>query len=281
MLQAPVIAYRGGRGVLDSRHALSHTLPAGHLLWRDADVVLGIGTRLQPQQTAWGTDDRLQIIRIDIDAEEIDRIAKPDVRIVGDAVVVLQRLLAILPRDNKTRPSRQDEMQALKADMAARFAKLQPQLAYLEAIRAELPEDGIFVDDLTQVGYVSRFAFPVYRPRTFLSSAYQGTLGWGFAAAIGAKVACPEKPVVAVAGDGGFMFNVQELATAMRHRIAVVAIVFNDNAYGNVRRIQQQQFSGHTIASDLVNPDFVKLAESFGALGLQATTPDAEAGSGG
>lgn len=275
MLQAPVITYRSGRGVLDSRHDLSHTLPAGHLLWREADVVLGIGTRLQPQLMAWGTDEHLQIVRIDIDAEEIDRIARPAVRVVGDAGVTLRRLLDVLPGHNISRPSRRDEMQALKADVATRIVRLQPQIAYLEAIRAELPEDGIFVDDLTQVGYVSRFALPVYQPRTFLSSSYQGTLGWGFAAAIGAKLACPDKAVLAVAGDGGFMFNVQELATAVRHQVAVVTIVFNDGAYGNVRRIQQQQFAGRTIASDLVNPDFVKLAESFGALGLKAETPEA------
>lgn len=275
MLQAPVMAYRGGRGVLDNRHPLSHTMPAGHALWRDADVVLGIGTRLQPQQMVWGTDDNLQIIRIDVDAEEVDRIARPAVRLLADASVALRRLLDVLPSHNRVRASRTDEMQALKADMAARFAKLQPQLAYLEAIRAELPEDGIFVDDLTQVGYAGRFALPVYRPRTYLSPAYQGTLGWGYAAALGAKLACPERAVVSIAGDGGFMFNVQELATAVRHQIAVVVVVFNDGAYGNVRRIQQQQFHGRTIASDLTNPDFVKLAESFGVPGFKAETPDA------
>lgn len=275
MLQAPVIAYRAGRGVLDNRHPLSLTMPGGHALWRDADVVLGIGTRLQPQQMTWGLDEGLQIIRIDVDAEEIDRIAKPTLSLVADAGLALRRLLDVLPSHNTVRQSRTDDMQALKADLAARFARLQPQMAYLEAIRAELPEDGIFVDDLTQVGYVSRFALPVYRPRTFLSPSYQGTLGWGYPAALGAKLVCPEKPVVSIAGDGGFMFNVQELATAVRHQIPVVVIVFNDGAYGNVRRIQRQQFNDRTIASDLVNPDFVKLAESFGIMGLKAETPDA------
>jgi acetolactate synthase I/II/III large subunit len=275
MLQAPVIAFRNGRGVLDSRHELSHTLPAGHVLWRDADVVLAIGTRLQPQQMSWGLDDALQIIRVDIDVEEMNRIAKPAVGLVGDATGVLRRLLDVLPSHNNVRPSRKDEMLALKAEMASHFAQLQPQLSYIDAMRAELPEEGIFVDELTQVGYVSRFTLPVYQPRTFLSTAYQGTLGWGVAAAIGAKLACPDKPVLSIAGDGGFMYNVQELSTAVRHHVPVVMVVFNDGAYGNVLRIQQQQFSGRTIASDLVNPDFVKLAESFGVLGLKATTPAA------
>lgn len=166
-------------------------------------------------------------------------------------------------------------MLALKAEMAARVAKLEPQLSYINAMRAELPEDGIYVDELTQVGYVSHFTMPVYQPRTFLSTAYQGTLGWGFAAAIGAKLACPDKPVLSIAGDGGFMFNVQELSTAVRHQVPVVVVVFNDGAYGNVRRIQRDQYDGHTIASDLLNPDFVKLAESFGAMGLKADSPEA------
>ena len=275
MLQAPVIAFRNGRGVLDSRHELSHTLPAGHVLWRDADVVLAIGTRLQPQQMSWGLDDALQIIRVDIDAEEMNRIAKPAVSLVGDATGVLRRLLNVLPSHNQARPSRKDEMLALKAEMAARFAQLQPQLSYIDAMRAELPEEGIFIDELTQVGYVSRFTLPVYQPRTFLSTAYQGTLGWGVATAIGAKLACPDKPVLSIAGDGGFMYNVQELSTAVHHHVPVVLVVFNDGAYGNVLRIQQQQFSGRTIASELTNPDFVKLAESFGVLGLKATTPAA------
>ena len=114
--------------------------------------------------------------------------------------------------------------------------ELGPQIAWIEAIRAGLPEDGILVEDLTQIGYVSRIAYPVYGPRQYISSGYQGTLGMSYPVALGAKVACPERPVVALAGDGGFMYNVQELATAVQQKINVVAIVFNDYAYGNVAR---------------------------------------------
>ena len=115
----------------------------------------------------------------------------------------------------------------------------------------------------SQVGYVSRVAMPIYHPRTFLTSAYQGTLGAGFATAIGAKVAHPDKQVLSINGDGGFMYNVQELATAVKYNIPVVAIVFADGAYGNVRRMQQELYDNRTIASDLTNPDFVALAERF------------------
>jgi acetolactate synthase I/II/III large subunit len=237
-------------------------------------VVLAVGTRLQTQQMNWGVDDGLEIVRIDIDPEEPARLHPPAVGIVGDAPPVLARLADRLARHNRRRDARADEVEALRAQFWTDAARLQPQLAYLEAIRAELPEDGVLVDDLTQVGYVARFAYPVYRPRSFVTPGYQGTLGWGLAAALGVKAARPDVPVVSIAGDGGFMFNVQELASAIRHQLAVVAIVFNDGAYGNVRRTQKEQMGNRLIASDLVNPDFVRLAESFGVAGFRATTPD-------
>jgi acetolactate synthase-1/2/3 large subunit len=140
----------------------------------------------------------------------------------------------------------------------------------VDAIRAELPDDGIFVDEVTQVGFAARLAFPVYRPRTFLSPGYQDNLGWGFATALGAQHARPDVPVVAISGDGGFMFTANELATAMRHRIPLVSIVFNDGAFGNVRRIQQERYGNRLIGSDLANPDFVLFAKSFGAEAIRA-----------
>jgi acetolactate synthase-1/2/3 large subunit len=115
--------------------------------------------------------------------------------------------------------------------------------------------------------------FPVYEPRGFISPGYQGTLGWGVATALGVKVARPDRKVVAVSGDGGFLFNAQELATAVQQRIPVVIVLVNDNAYGNVRRIQRDQFGNRLIASDLHNPDFQKFVESFGALAMKATSP--------
>jgi acetolactate synthase-1/2/3 large subunit len=146
-------------------------------------------------------------------------------------------------------------------------------MAYLDAIRAELPEDGILVDEVTQMGFAARLAFPVYKPRTFLSPGYQDNLGWGFATALGAQDARRDVPVVSISGDGGFMFTANEMATAVRHRIPLAAIVFNDGAFGNVRRIQQERFGNRLIASDLTNPDFVKFAESFGAAGERARNP--------
>jgi acetolactate synthase-1/2/3 large subunit len=271
-LQAPVVSWRSGKGAVSDAHYLSLSQLAGHRLWPETDVVLAVGTRIR-QWAAWGADDALKVVRIDIDPTEMNRPLKPAVAVVADARLALAALIPALAKHNAKHPSRRDELAAVKAGVARDCAKLQPQMAYLEAIRAELPEDGFFVEELTQIGYVARLAFPVYRPRTFVTTGYQGTLGFGFASALGVKVANPDKTVLSVSGDGGFMYNVQELATAVRHGIGVVAVVFNDNAFGNVRRMQRDLYGGRVIASDLHNPDFVKLAELFGATGLRAASP--------
>jgi acetolactate synthase-1/2/3 large subunit len=123
------------------------------------------------------------------------------------------------------------------------------------------------------MGFAARLAYPVYRPRTYISPGYQDSLGWGFAAALGVQDACRDRPVVAISGDGGFLFTATEMATAIHHRIPLVTVVFDDGAYGNVRRIQQERYGNRLIASDLTNPDFVRFAESFGAAAERARTP--------
>ena len=275
ILQAPVISFSGGKGIVSDRHYLAQSALAGHELWREADVVLAIGTRLHQPQLRWGVDRDLKLIRIDIDPTEITRFFKPALGIVADAKAALAALHAALERHAPKRSSRQEELEILKASTLARLdEKLGPQCEYLRAIRAELPDDGIYVEDLTQVGYVGRMAFPVYEPRTYIHSGYQGTLGFGFATALGAKVGRPDRPVISVSGDGGFMYNVQELSTAARHGIDVVAIVFADGAYGNVRRMQKEDYGNRLIGVDLHNPQFPKMAESFGLAGVKTTSPD-------
>jgi len=148
-----------------------------------------------------------------------------------------------------------------------------PQAEYALAIREALPDDAIVVSEMTQVGYWSNLAFPVYEPRTYITPGYQGTLGFGFPTALGAKVAHPDRPLVSINGDGGFGFCLNELSTMFRHDIRAIAVVFTDDAFGNVRRIQNEQFGGRTIASDLANPDFLKLADAFGVAGRRAESP--------
>lgn len=273
MLQAPVVMSRGALGVIDSRHPLALTQPHGHVLWQDADVVLGIGTRLVPMVPAWGTDDGLQFIRLDIDADEMTRSQTPAVAVQADAALGLAALCDAVPGHNMRRADRTEEMMALKAGLQREFDKLDPQVPILNAIRSALPEDGIFVEELTQPGYVARMAFPVYQPRTYINPGYQGTLGYASPTAMGAKVGMPDRKVLAISGDGGFMFNVQELATAAQHGIDIVLVVFNDGAFGNVKRFQQQMFDGKELAVELKNPDFMKLADAFGVRGFRVTSP--------
>jgi acetolactate synthase-1/2/3 large subunit len=135
-----------------------------------------------------------------------------------------------------------------------------------------LPEDAVVVAGMNQIGYYSRVFLPAYRPRSYLNSSYSGNLGFAYPVALGAKVACPDKPVVAICGDGGFMYNSQEMATAVRYGINVVAVVFNDNAFGNVVRDLEADYGGD-VGARLHNPDFVKLAEAYGALGMRAKEP--------
>jgi acetolactate synthase-1/2/3 large subunit len=274
LLEAPVVANRMGIGVLRSDHPMSLRGPEAYDFWPKVDVVVAIGARMTDQLQTWGYDQNLKIIRIDIDATEHKRVVPSDISLVADARRALQELIPAIERRLGKRESRAEEYAALRAQMAKRAAMLEPQLSFVKVIRDELPEDGFFVEEMSQIPYVARYALPIYHPRTYVSVGYQGTLGWGFATALGVKVANPDKAVLSVSGDGGFMFTVQELATAVQHGINTVSLVFNDGAYGNVQRMQKQLYGNRVIASDLHNPDFVKLAESFGAQGLRANSPE-------
>lgn len=272
MLEAPVACYRRGVGVLPASHRLAVNLPVGHRLWREADAVLGIGTRLYIPQANWGVDEGLKVVRIDIDPEEPGRFRIPDCAVVADAAPALRALLARLPRHNPARPSRDEELAGHRAWMAERLGRLEPQMGFLRAMRAALPEDGILVDEITQMGFAARLAFPVERPRSFFSG-YQDNLGYGYGTALGAAAACPGRAVLSIAGDGGFGYQAFELATAALHGLPVVVAVFDDGAFGNVRRIQEERYGGRLIATELRNPDFVRFADSFGVAAFRARTP--------
>ncbi|MCC7347407.1 MAG: hypothetical protein IT538_08415 [Variibacter sp.] len=272
---APVTAYRMGHGVVDTRHPLHLVLPAAHTLWPRADVAIGIGTRFHNQFVGWGVDDTLKTVRIDADPAEIVRHRPPTVALNGDAAAVARALVERLGKGKPRNAAWADEIAHARTGMAAQTGRLAPQKALIEALRAELPEEAVIVEELTQIGYASRILLPIHRPRTYLATGYQGTLGMGLPTALGAKVARPDVPVVSLSGDGGFLFNGSELATAAQFNIGVIAIVFNDNAYGNVRRMQKDDYGNRLIASDLRNPDFVKLAESHGIKAVRARSPEA------
>jgi len=178
-LQAPVSASRNGHGVMDARHPLSVQTPVAHQLWAKADVVLAIGTRMPAPLRVWGTDAKLKIIRIDADFEEMNRIARPTLGIVGDAQANVAALLEALPKEPRSR-AMTGELAGMKEKFVADVNRELPeQTGWIKALRTALPEDGVLVEEMTQIGYASRFAFPVYNPRSYLTSGFQGTLGWG------------------------------------------------------------------------------------------------------
>jgi acetolactate synthase-1/2/3 large subunit len=271
-LQAGVIASAEGKGAVSDQSDLSL---GSALAWQgvlrkalgQADVILAVGTRLalaapRPEQ---------QVVQIDVDPEEIGRNHPRTVGVVGDARATLLLLLERLRAAAPPRPSGKAEREAVRAAIAASDTE-EPQASILRSLRAAVPEETIVVPDMTQVGYYARAHWPVYRPRTYLTSSYSGNLGFAFPTALGAKVACPDRPVLALCGDGGFLYNVQELATAVHEGINVVTVVFNDASYGNVARDLDDAWGG-SYGADLHNPDFMKLAEAFGLPGLRAKGP--------
>jgi len=268
-LQAPTFAYRTGKGILSSRHHLSFPVPAAHALWKEADVVIGIGSHVRMPLSKWGVDKELKFISINIDETAHVRILQPTLSITADAAQAVQAILEQLLKYTSPTASREIEMKAFRNAWNKQTAYLEPQSTILNIIREELPDDGILVDELTQVGFASRIVYDAYLPRTYLCTGFMGTLGWGFQTALGAKVAKPDVPVISVAGDGGFMFGVQELATAVQHKIGVILLLFNNNRYGNVRQMQETLYDNRVIATDLHNPDFVKMAHAFGANGVR------------
>jgi acetolactate synthase I/II/III large subunit len=276
LIDAPVVAFRSGRGIVSNVHELGLTMAAAYRLWPKTDLMIGIGTRLElPTMSRWPfRPDGLKSIRIDIDPSEMRRYP-PDAAVVADAKAGTSELLAAVRKGGYAKTSgRRAAIREASATALKEIQQIQPQMAYLNILREVLPPNAIVTDELSQVGFASWYGFPIYEPRTFISSGYQGTLGSGFPTALGAKVAHPDRPVVAITGDGGFMFGVQELSTAVQFKIGVVVLVFNNNSYGNVRRDQRERFDGRIVASDLVNPDFVKLAESFGVGAARVTSPD-------
>ena len=274
-LQAPVVSLRGGRGIVADDHPLGFHCVAGFRRWPDTDVLIGIGTRLELIWFRWHAAPRsVPLVLIEIDPAQLPRL-RPAIGIVGDARRTTRDLAERVRRTGAARPSRHAEFAALKARVRDDVAGLGPHLGFLDAMRAALPRNGFFVDEICQSGFASLFGFPVYEPRTFVSSGHQGTLGFGYSTALGVKVAHPGRAVLSISGDGGFLFGVQELATAAQYRIGVVAVVFNNGSFGNVQRDQERNFDGRVIGSRLANPDFVRLAESFGVPGYRVHTPEA------
>ena len=270
-LQAGIATTAEGKGVVTDASDLS----LGAALWPKnplrrhldaADLIRVVGSRVA--QAAFQPGQ--QVIQVDIDPDEIGRNHGLTFGVVGDARLTLERMLERL-RGTAARPSRKAEREALRAEIAALDVQ-EPNASITRSLRAAVPEDAIVIAGMTQIGYYSRPFWPVYRPRTYLTSSYSGNLGFEYPTALGAKVACPDRAVIAICGDGGFMYNAQEMSTAAKYGINVVAVVFNDEAFGNVSRDLDEAWGG-SFSAELRNPDFMKLADAYGVADLRAERP--------
>ncbi|MEE8443628.1 MAG: thiamine pyrophosphate-dependent enzyme [Dehalococcoidia bacterium] len=282
LLGAPVLTTGEGKGAIPENHPLSMGSsawgwgPGGDIV-PQADVILAAGTRLGnmgrgPNIDSTGTQ---KLINLNIDETEIGKTTPVTVGITADAKVGLKHLVAALrdrPRRGKWDSA---DLAATKANARELLKSEVPrQLAVAEGIQGAIPEDGFVVSGLTNVGYWSYLTYKTMRPRTYITSSYMGTLGFSYPMALGVKVGNPDKAVVALCGDGGFMYAAAELATAVQYGINVVAVVFNNHHFGASNRDQQTRFGGRVVGTELHNPDFVKLAESFGARGIKAASLD-------
>src|SRR5499426_780008 len=270
-LQAGVVETAEGKGAVSDASDLS--LGAGlfpksplRRYLDAAEIVLVVGSRCA---AAMFQADQ-QVIQIDADPDEIGRNHKKTSGLVGDAKATLEALLERL-RAGKPRPSQKAEREKIREEVAG-FMTQEPNSSILRSLRQGIPQDATVIAGMTQMGYFSRPFFPVYNPRTYITSSYSGNLGFEYPTALGAKVANPNRATVMISGDGGFLYYAQEMATAVQQGINVVAVVFNDNAYGNVARDLDEHWGGK-FGAELHNPDFVRLAEAYGAVGRRAKEP--------
>ncbi len=273
-LQAAVMTTQQGKGIIPADHELmvgvnyAMVEPVKEVL-PECDALLAVGTRLLFR--TFSPDNTPDIVHIDADASEIGKNLPTEVGIVADAKQALRRLLEQLRAISAPKESRRREIAGYKKAAADELTELaSEQMRIIGDIRGALDDDDIVVSGMTNIGYWSHVGYPVNVPRTYLTSSYFGTLGYAYPTALGAKVGQPDKRVVALCGDGGFMYNLQELSTAARYGIDVVAVVFNNHAYGASMWDQTHQYGERFIGTDLNNPDFLKLAEAFGVRGMKA-----------
>ena len=278
----PVVTSTGGKGTIADSHPLSYGScfsPRGdrqemnqlYEVMQSADVVIGIGSRFSLGNPA---GESATLVNINIDDFELTRVQANTIPLHGDARATLEAMLPYLMEAGAgDRESPADAVTAARRLIAYYDIQLhEPQFPILEAMRRAIPQDAFTVWGITQLGFYARTHWQVNRPRTYIDSGYSFNLGYSFPTALGVKVAQPERPVVCMVGDGGFMFNSSELSTAVKYGINVTTIVFRNDSYGNVARDLEEVFGG-TYETDLHNPDFVKYAELFGAVGMRANTP--------
>ena len=275
-LGAPVLTTLNGKGVVDERHPLSLgsnlRLAAARGVAEDADVVLVIGSKLgEAELWAPRLEARGAVIRIDISPLQLDKNLAATVGIVGDAAAVATELLSLLATDPRAPRELTDERTAIDAEMRETAPDA---VALAEIIVEALPDDAIVAGDSSQIVYLALGSvLRSAHPHSLLYTPTYATLGYGLPAAIGARVAQTEHPVVTVIGDGALMFCVNELVTAVEQRLDLTVVCVDNGGYAEIR--QNEIDRGMTpVGVDLVQPDWAALATAFGATGRRAETPD-------
>jgi acetolactate synthase-1/2/3 large subunit len=278
-LAAPVLFSPGARGMIPDEHplALGNGARAGVVreAVASADLALAVGTRLREVDAKRRGLVLPRLIHMDWDDQWMDRNFPAEIKLTGDLV----RMVRALIREIEILP----KLEARRAVVAAtvsqarkevdEIGKKERALAYLKAIRSAVPREGTLVADNTQLGYWSEYFYPCEVPGGWMGAKGSAVIGFAFAAAVGAKIAAPEKPVVALIGDGGFLYSTQELATCVRHGIGFPLIVANSGSYGIIEYLQKK-FHGHPFETRLENPDFVQLAGAYGVKGCRVASPE-------
>jgi acetolactate synthase-1/2/3 large subunit len=287
LLQAPVLGTNGSRGVIPDDHPLTlgNMLTMSPLLEDEvlntSDAMLALGTRFSERATrssdkkaaldvtgrsakGWTLKIPQKMAHIDIDAAEFNHNYPTQIGVHADARDFLQKLLAELgARKFKPAERREEQIAIIKdrARMALR-ERVPVEMQLLDDLRAALPRNGILAAQ-SIAGHWARYAFDMYEPGKFLFANTFGSMGYAFHAAIGAKIGCPDRPVVALCGDGGLMFGCGELATIAHYKLAIPIVVFNNGGFKILQNTQKKRFGRH-IGTELTNPDFMKLGDAFG-----------------
>lgn len=285
-LGAPVVSSLMGKGALADDHpyavgSFGYRWAADNPtvdIMQGSDLVVVVGSGLGVRTSGEGSMPLPnRMIHIDIDPTEHGKRYQPEVSIVAD---VTQALTVLLERVRAgARPSGRWDA----ADVAVirdrlgepTDARVAGYIPYLDALRSGMDRDAVLANDMTMMAYEGVRYFPVYEPRSYTFPRGFGTLGSALPTAIGAKVGCPDRQVVAVAGDGGFQFTMEELGAAVHHRIPVSVVIFNDGTHTAVKAAQKRTYPGRYVSVDLVNPDYVKLADAYGIEGIRAESPEA------
>ena len=278
VLGAIVVTTPEGKGSIPENHQLSGGVGYyghGSSGWyaEKADVVLAIGTRLTQQMRGpTALKSSQQLIHIDVDENVINKNHPASVSVIADAKEAIEALLIKLSSHAKTQlwpDNCKDQISQEFRQWLTDTAPLQGEI--IKDIQQVLEDDAIYVSGITNIGYWSHFYYQVTHPRTYFTSSYFATLGYSFPFALGAKCASPKSQVICVIGDGGFGYSLQELSTAVKYGINVIAIVFVDNALGASLHDQTTKYHNRIIGTNLQNPDFVLAAEAFGAKGIKTT----------